>query len=367
MGELNVKSCQSRVRADSLNISPARNRLLLLAAALLFVMMVPPASSYASPSKAASAKGVYHRVKNGETLTGIARAYGIPVQTIADANRLKTTERVEKDCILFIPGAKRVIENTTPLGLAKREKRKGTAGKIDKKEQGKEKSLAKQEERPEKKVIRREAKKKKKEADDKKKPQPEDEDQGPAVSAKRKGTDSGGQNEETKERKKGLLKDKPAGDTKHTKLKDRDEPQPKSLRLKGGADDAKALPPGGRRFIWPVKGRVVSKYGLQPGGMFYNGIKIVGRPDRPVVAVAPGVVIYSSTLKDYGETVIIKHAGQFATVYTHLSERTVNLDNRIKQGGKLGLMSAVEGKSEGFMTFELRYKNKAVNPLRYLK
>lgn len=139
------------------------------------------------------------------------------------------------------------------------------------------------------------------------------------------------------------------------------------MRLKSNTDDAKALPPGGRRFIWPVKGRVVSKFGLQTGGMFYNGIRIMGRPDRPVVAVAPGVVIYSAALKDYGETVIIKHAGQFATVYTHLSERTVNLDNRIKQGGKIGLMSTMEGNSEGFMTFEIRYKNKAVNPLRYLK
>jgi LysM repeat protein len=106
---------------------------LLLAAALLLVMIAPPASSYASPSKAASAKGVYHRVKNGETLMGIARAYGIPVQTIADANHLKTTERIEKDRILFIPGAKRVIDNTTPLGMAKREKQKATAGKNDKK------------------------------------------------------------------------------------------------------------------------------------------------------------------------------------------------------------------------------------------
>jgi lipoprotein NlpD len=298
MGELNVKSCQSRVWADRVNIFPARNGLLLLAAALLLVMIALSASSYASPSKTASAKGVYHRVKNGETLIGIARAYGIPVQTIADANRLKMTERIEKDRILFIPGAKRVIDNTTPLGLAKRDKQKAPSGKSDPKERQKGKTLTKKEELPEKKAVRREVKGKKKE--------------------------EGEQEEEIKERKKSLLKDKPASDTKRTKLKEKDDLQPKDLRLKSNADDAKALPPGGRRFIWPVKGRVVSKYGLQPGGMFYNGVRIVGHPDRPVVAVAPGVVIYSAELKDYGETVIIKHAGQFATVYTHLSERTVN-------------------------------------------
>jgi len=344
MGELKDYSCRHRLQADNLRKSPVGNGLLLLAAALLFVTAIPSPAVYAAPSRASLAKGVYHRVKNGETLVGIARAYGIPVQTIAEANRIKTTARIEKDSVIFIPGAKRVIENTTPLGLAKREKARA-AEKSGKKGKEKAKTPAKRTERDEKKAAGRGGEDKKKGTAVTKKSPSDDGDERPAVKAKDK---------------------HPSGDEKRFVRKEKKDSPPKQ-RPTGKADDTRIAPPAGARFIWPVKGRVVSKFGLQPGGMFYNGIRIAGRPDRPVVAVAPGVVIYSSVLKDYGETVIVKHAGQFATVYTNLGERSVDLDNRVKQGSKIGLMGMVDGKNEGFMNFEIRYKNKAVNPLRYLK
>lgn len=328
-----------------MRISPVGNGLLLLAAVLLFVAVIPSPAFCAAPSRASFAKGVYHRVKNGETLVGIARAYGIPVQTIAEANRIKTTARIEKDSVIFIPGAKRVIENTTPLGLAKRDKAKAAAGKGDKKERDKAKARTKRTERDEKKVPGRGGEDKKKAPVVTKKSPAEDGDDKPAAKAKDK---------------------QPASDEKRFVRKEKKDP-PQKLRPTVKADDNRTAPPAGTRFVWPVKGRIVTRFGLQPGGMFYNGIRIAGRPDRPVVAVAPGVVIYSSALKDYGETVIVKHAGQFATVYTNLGERSVAVDSRVKQGGKIGLMGTIEGKNEGFMTFEVRYKNKAVNPLRYLK
>jgi lipoprotein NlpD len=345
MGELKDYSCLHRLQVDNLRMSPVGKGLLLLAAALLFVAAIPSPAFCAVPSKASSAKGVYHRVKNGETLMGIARAYGIPVQTIAEANRIKITTRVEKDSVIFIPGAKRVIENTTPLGLAKRDKAKAVTGKGDKKERDKAKTQAKRTERDEKKATGRGV---------------EDRKKGPAVT-KKSPSEDGDDKPAAKARDK-----RPSGDEKRIVWKEKKD-SPQRIRPAAKPDDARTAAPSGARFVWPVKGRVVSKFGLQPGGMFYNGIKIAGRPDRPIVAVAPGVVIYSSALKDYGETVIVKHNGQFATVYTNLGERTVAVDSRVKQGGKIGLMGAIEGKDEGFMTFEVRYKNKAVNPLRYLK
>ncbi len=345
MGELKDHSCLRRLQADNLRIAPVGKGLLFLAAVLLFVAAIPASAFCAAPSKASSAKGVYHRVKNGETLTGIARAYGIPVQTIAEANRIKITARVEKDSVIFIPGAKRVIENTTPLGLAKREKAKAAAEKSEKKGKDKARPQAKRTERDEKKAAGRGVEDRKKGPAVTKKAPPEDGDDKPVAKAKDK---------------------QPSGDEKRIVRKDKKDP-PQRIRPAAKPDDVRTAPPAGARFVWPVKGRVVSKFGLQPGGMFYNGIKIAGRPDRSIVAVAPGVVIYSSALKDYGETVIVKHAGQFATVYTNLGERSVAVDSRVKQGGKIGLMGVIEGKNEGFMTFEVRYKNKAVNPLRYLK
>lgn len=353
---MKVHTCQSRLQAEKLNKSPAGSGLLLLAAVFLFVTVAPSLSAHAAPSKTSTAKGVYHRVKRGETLVGIARAYGIPVQTIAEANRLKTTERIEKDRILFIPGAKRVIDNTTPLGLAKREREKAT--KEDKKGQDKVRSPAKRDEPVDRGVV------KKKPAVGKKTKRPADEDDEPVAAVKGRKKTSDDQKEKG-ERKKMPARDRAADNEKRVSRKETDNP-PRKQRSAKNQEDTRA-PAGGKRFIWPVKGRVVSKFGPQPGGMFYNGIKIAAQPERPVVAVAPGVVIYSASLGDYGETVIVKHAGQFATVYTNLGERLVAIDNRVRQGGKIGSMGVVAGKNEGFMTFEVRYKNKAVNPLRYLR
>jgi len=119
------------------------------------------------------------------------------------------------------------------------------------------------------------------------------------------------------------------------------------------------------KFFWPLKGKVISKYGPQPNGMFYNGIRIEIRKEAPVTASAGGQVIFSALLKDYGETVIIKHDQNYATVYTHLSKRLVRVDQKIKRGEKIALVVPASS-GAGFIDFEIRYKNKAKDPLLFL-
>lgn len=119
------------------------------------------------------------------------------------------------------------------------------------------------------------------------------------------------------------------------------------------------------KFFWPLKGKVVSKYGPQSNGMFYNGIRIETKTEAPVTASAGGQVIFSALLKDYGETVIIKHDQNYATVYTHLSKRLVRVDQIIKRGEKIAMIIPASS-GVGFIDFEIRYKNKAKDPLLFL-
>jgi murein DD-endopeptidase MepM/ murein hydrolase activator NlpD len=53
---------------------------------------------------------VYHRVKPGETLSVIGKAYRVPYQRIARANDLDDPGRIYAGQKLLIPGAKRAIE-----------------------------------------------------------------------------------------------------------------------------------------------------------------------------------------------------------------------------------------------------------------
>ena len=120
------------------------------------------------------------------------------------------------------------------------------------------------------------------------------------------------------------------------------------------------------RFIWPVKGKIRAKFGIQPNGMYYNGITIAAKEGAPVIAAASGTVIFSAPLRDYGETIIIKHEDNYATVYTHLNSRMVKVDDPVKKGSRIAILGKSQKKGEVLLSFEIRYKNKARNPLFFL-
>jgi lipoprotein NlpD len=119
-------------------------------------------------------------------------------------------------------------------------------------------------------------------------------------------------------------------------------------------------------FLWPVVGKVVSRYGIQPNGMFFNGIKIAAPDGTPVIAVADGIVIFSSSLKDYGETIILKHDNDYSSVYTQLGQRLVKREDRLKKGDRIATLAKSEIRGEALLNFEIRFKNRARNPLFFL-
>ena len=125
------------------------------------------------------------------------------------------------------------------------------------------------------------------------------------------------------------------------------------------------LPKG--RFVWPVKGKVTSKFGIQATGMKNNGIRISAKEGSPVVASSGGTVIYSAPLKYYGDTVLLRHDDNYVTVYTNLKDRVVKKDDRVKKGEKLALLAKPGDGSDGaYLYFEIRHNNKARNPMFFL-
>jgi len=121
-----------------------------------------------------------------------------------------------------------------------------------------------------------------------------------------------------------------------------------------------------KRFIWPVEGKIVSRFGIQQNGMFFNGIMITAGKEAPVVAAASGTVIFSAPLKDYGETIIVKHEDNFATVYANLGQRLVKRDDHIKKGDKIAFLNRAAPEGAPAVHFEIRQNNKARNPLFFL-
>lgn len=118
-------------------------------------------------------------------------------------------------------------------------------------------------------------------------------------------------------------------------------------------------------FIWPVRGKLSSRFGVYKG-MRHNGIKISGKEGTSILASAGGTVIHSAPIKYYGETIIIKHNSIYSTVYSHLKERIVHTGSTVNKGEKIGLLGKEEKTGKPCLHFEIRYKNRAKNPLYYL-
>ena len=116
-------------------------------------------------------------------------------------------------------------------------------------------------------------------------------------------------------------------------------------------------------WIWPVQGKVSYKFGE---GKIKKGIAILGPSGQPVVASAPGVVVYSgSGLKGYGNMVIIKHNDTYLSVYAHNRIVLVKEGQAVAQGQKISEIGRLNSAEFG-LHFEIRKMGKPINPNGYL-
>ncbi|MEW6335197.1 MAG: LysM domain-containing protein, partial [Thermodesulfobacteriota bacterium] len=92
-------------RTGSLPIITGRNVLGLL----LIVVLLLSCSGLQVRSQ--RPQGVYHRVKSGETLSAIAKAYQVRLQDLAEINNISRPDQIEADSVIFIPDASQVLDD----------------------------------------------------------------------------------------------------------------------------------------------------------------------------------------------------------------------------------------------------------------
>ncbi|EQA4287130.1 murein hydrolase activator NlpD [Cronobacter dublinensis] len=115
---------------------------------------------------------------------------------------------------------------------------------------------------------------------------------------------------------------------------------------------------------WPTEGNVIENFSAAEGGN--KGIDIAGSKGQAIVATAEGRVVYAgSALRGYGNLIIIKHNDDYLSAYAHNDTMLVREQQEVKAGQKIATMGS-SGTSSTRLHFEIRYKGKSVNPLRYL-
>lgn len=116
-------------------------------------------------------------------------------------------------------------------------------------------------------------------------------------------------------------------------------------------------------FIWPVDGPISSGFGLREGAP-HDGIDISAPEGTPIRAAYDGKVIYSGDeLKGYGNLIIIKHPGEYATVYAHNKVNYVKEGDYVKKGQIIGEVGKTGNARAPHLHFEIRWKAKPVNPV----
>ncbi len=122
------------------------------------------------------------------------------------------------------------------------------------------------------------------------------------------------------------------------------------------------------KFLWPVKGRVISNFGVKGGGIQNDGIDIAASEGDDVRAAEAGVVAYvDNNFGLWGQLILIKHADNWVSTYAHSSRILVNIGDRVKRGQVIAKAGSTGVANQTKVHFELRRNKRIVNPTRYLE
>jgi len=137
--------------------------------------------------------------------------------------------------------------------------------------------------------------------------------------------------------------------------------------------DAQVTAAGRGRFVWPVRGETIARFGAEGVGRRNDGLDLRSPQGAVVHAAAAGEVVYAGNqVPGFGNLVLVKHADGWVTAYAHLDHASVQMRQTVMQGQEIGSVGMSGGVAEPELHFEVRYaaaatdKAKPIDPLLVL-
>jgi len=126
------------------------------------------------------------------------------------------------------------------------------------------------------------------------------------------------------------------------------------------------------KFCVPVKGRLVSRFGIQYHKTLRTstknlGVEYMGSSGEPVLSAAPGEVVYVDQIPGYGRGIIVYNGSGYYNIYGNLGIIKVKQGEKISGCQEIAEIPLNSSKVKRKVYFEVRKERSPLNPVKWLK
>jgi murein DD-endopeptidase MepM/ murein hydrolase activator NlpD len=126
------------------------------------------------------------------------------------------------------------------------------------------------------------------------------------------------------------------------------------------------------RLPLPAPGPIETGYGRVVDPRFktvtqHPGLDIRAPEGTPVRAVAAGKVAHAGWFRGYGNIVIVDHGGGYHTLVAHLGSMRTAVGEEVEAGSVLGTVGDTGSLKGAFLYFEIRERQRPVDPAPWLR
>ncbi|MDE2085219.1 MAG: peptidoglycan DD-metalloendopeptidase family protein [Xanthomonadaceae bacterium] len=121
------------------------------------------------------------------------------------------------------------------------------------------------------------------------------------------------------------------------------------------------------KLHWPLRGRIVERFGSGTRGGASQGVLIAARDGSEVHAVAHGRVVFADWLRGYGLLLIVDHGDGYLSLYGYNETLLKDVGDWVDAGTVIATSGDSGGRPTPGLYFELRFKGKAIDPMTWLR
>jgi len=121
------------------------------------------------------------------------------------------------------------------------------------------------------------------------------------------------------------------------------------------------------KMQWPVKKKIIKYFGNKRLGGQWDGVLMRAAEGTKVKAIAAGQVVFAEWFKGYGLLVIVQHDKNYMSLYAYNQSLYQTKGDWISAGDTLATVGKSGGRERAALYFEIRKKNKPVNPAKWCR